>query len=172
VQVNQDMNQRMLHQAIGLLQPLAGERVLDLFCGIGNFSLPLARHGAEVTGVELDGVMVAKAISNAAANGLDNVNFVTGDLMQPDQEQSFWRQSFDTVVLDPPRAGARDVLERIAATGAKRILYVSCHAGSLARDAGILVAEYGYRLQNAGAMDMFPQTSHVEAMALFVLRDA
>lgn len=170
VQVNQDMNRRMLSQALTLLAPAEGERILDLFCGIGNFSLPLARQGARVTGVELDPVMVGKARDNARANDLPDTEFLAADLMAEPAavgEHAFWSAGWDTVLLDPPRAGAREVLAAIAATGARRILYVSCHAGTLARDAGILVHDFGFRLQAAGAMDMFPQTSHVEAMALF-----
>ncbi len=167
VQVNQDMNQRMLAQALQLLNPQSGEKLLDLFCGIGNFSLPLARCGAAVTGIELDTVMVGKARDNARLNGLDNVEFQVADLSVAGQQQAWWRRDYDVVLLDPPRAGALEVLPLVAGTGARRILYVSCHSGSLARDAGILVQEHGYRLCKAGVMDMFPQTGHVEAMALF-----
>ena len=171
VQVNQDMNRRMLSQAVELLAPKPGEHILDLYCGIGNFSLPLARLGANVVGVELDTRMVEKATVNAALNGIQNAAFFTADLALPEQEQEWWRQDYSAVLIDPPRAGALEALPKIAATGVGRVLYVSCHPGSLARDAGVLVHDYGFRLAAAGVMDMFPQTSHVEAMALFV-RDA
>lgn len=167
IQVNQDMNRLMISQALGLLGDLQGMRVMDLFCGIGNFSLPLARNAASVVGVELDQVMVAKAGRNAAANAIDNAEFVAADLSKPDGLPPALSSAFDLVVLDPPRAGAQEVLDKVSASGAGRILYVSCHPGSLARDAGILASEHGYTLKSAGAMDMFPQTSHVEAMALF-----
>lgn len=167
IQVNQDMNRLMVDQAMQLANPQADERVLDLFCGIGNFTLPLARHAGSVVGVEIDPAMVAKARANAAGNDLNNVEFHAADLADADARYEWWGDGFDLVVVDPPRAGAQEVLAQIAKTGASKILYVSCHPGSLARDAGILVAEYGYRLRAAGAMDMFPQTSHVEAMALF-----
>jgi 23S rRNA (uracil1939-C5)-methyltransferase len=167
IQVNQDMNRRMVAQAIELAAPQAGERVLDLFCGIGNFTLPLARVAGQVVGVELDERMVAKGQANAAANELSNVEFFAADLADEDLQPEWWGRGFDLVVIDPPRAGAREVLPQIARTGASRILYVSCHPGSLARDASILCNEFGYSLRSAGAMDMFPQTSHVEAMALF-----
>jgi 23S rRNA (uracil1939-C5)-methyltransferase len=171
VQVNQDINQRMISQALTLLGSLEGKKVLDLFCGIGNFSLPLATRAASVTGVELDQRMVEKARANAVANGIENASFFAADLSVEDDAPEWWgagnASGFDVVVLDPPRAGALEVLPQVAATGAKQILYVSCHPGSLARDAAILARDYGYILKSAGAMDMFPQTSHVEAMALF-----
>ncbi len=167
IQVNQNMNKLMIAQAIELLGDLEGARVLDLFCGIGNFSLPLATRAGQVTGVELDEVMVAKARANAALNNLTNVDFHAADLTKTENLPAWWKQGFDVIVLDPPRAGALEALPFISRAAPERILYVSCHAGSLARDAGVLVNEYGYRLKKAGAMDMFPQTSHVEAMALF-----
>jgi 23S rRNA (uracil1939-C5)-methyltransferase len=167
IQVNQDMNRRMISQALDLLGNLDGLRIMDLFCGIGNFSLPLARRSAAVVGVELDPVMVAKAKANATANKINNAEFIAADLSNIDALPAELNTKFDLIVLDPPRAGALEVLAKIAATGARQILYVSCHPGSLARDAGILTAEHGFRLKSAGAMDMFPQTSHVEAMALF-----
>jgi 23S rRNA (uracil1939-C5)-methyltransferase len=168
VQVNQDMNRRMISQAIDLVDPQPGDRILDLFCGIGNFTLPLARRSNRVIGVELDPRMVRKAAANAAMNGLANVEFHAANLADESATlPDWWAGGFDLVVVDPPRAGAQEVLAQIAATGAKRILYVSCHPGSLARDAGILCGLHGYSLRAAGAMDMFPATSHVEAMALF-----
>lgn len=168
IQVNQDMNRRMIAQALSLANPQPDERVLDLFCGIGNFSLPLARYSRHVVGVELDPGMVRKAQLNAAHNGLEDVEFYAADLTTSDEAlPEWWGRGFDLVVLDPPRTGALEVLQRVAETGASRILYVSCHPGSLARDAGILCNEYSYVLRSAGAMDMFPQTAHVEAMALF-----
>jgi 23S rRNA (uracil1939-C5)-methyltransferase len=171
IQVNQDMNRLMVAQAMQLAAPQPGERVLDLFCGIGNFTLPLARIADQVVGVELDPVMVEKARANAAANSLENVEFFAADLSADMSDKStrpeWWGKGFDLVVIDPPRAGAQEVLQQIAATGASRLLYVSCHPGTLARDAGVLCSELGYNLRSAGAMDMFPQTSHVEAMALF-----
>ena len=172
VQVNQDMNRRMLTQAMGLLQPREGEQILDLFCGIGNFTLPIARSGASVTGVELDESMVAKGRANAALNNIANAEFHRADLAAPEEQQPWWKVDYDAVVLDPPRAGALESLPLVARTRAGRILYVSCHPGSLARDAGILVNDYGYQLKAAGAMDMFPQTGHVEAMALFERKES
>ena len=167
IQVNQDMNQRMIAQSMQLARPQSHERVLDLYCGIGNFSLALARLAGEVTGIELDAAMVRKAELNATRNKLSNVSFRTLDLASVNALQDGSDKTYDLVLIDPPRAGAQEVLSQIAATGVERILYVSCHPGTLARDAGILCSTYDYRLRAAGAMDMFPQTSHVEAMALF-----
>lgn len=168
VQVNREINAQMVARAVELLSPAPGERVLDLFCGLGNFSLPLARSGAHVVGVEGDAGLVARARSNAALNSIDSVEFVCGDLAQPSAVDTQWaRRQYDKVLLDPPRAGALNVLPIVASCGAKVMLYISCHPGSLARDAGILVHEHGFTLQAAGVMDMFPHTAHVESAALF-----
>jgi 23S rRNA (uracil1939-C5)-methyltransferase len=168
IQVNAELNALMVARAVELLQPAPGERLLDLFCGLGNFSLPLARSGAHVVGVEGDAGLVARARGNAALNGIDNIEFVCGDLALPSAGDAAWaRQSYDKVLLDPPRAGALQVLPTVARCGAKVVLYISCHPGSLARDAGILVHEHGFTLRAAGVMDMFPHTAHVESAALF-----
>ncbi len=168
VQINTRLNEQMVERAVELLQLAGTERVLDLFCGMGNFSLPLARHAGHVVGVEGEAALIAAARANAARNGLANTEFVTSDLMQPDLKEAPWaRAQYHKVLLDPPRAGAREVLAVIAATRAARIVYVSCHPGTLARDAGILVNEHGFRLSSAGVMDMFPHTAHVESIAVF-----
>jgi 23S rRNA (uracil1939-C5)-methyltransferase len=169
VQVNGELNAQMVARAVELLAPAPGERLLDLFCGLGNFSLPLARSGAHVVGVEGDVGLVARARDNAMLNGVENIEFVCGDLAQPSAGDASWAsQPYDKVLLDPPRAGALQVLPTIARCGAKVVLYISCHPGSLARDAGILVHEHGFTLRAAGVMDMFPHTAHVESAALFV----
>lgn len=168
VQVNAQLNLRMIERAIELLVPKPGERVLDLFCGLGNFSLPLARTGAQVTGVEGEAGLVARARENAQRNGLANTEFFTANLADESVGAASWAaRSYDKVLLDPPRAGAKEVLATIARSGAKTVLYISCHPGSLARDAGILVHEHGFALEAAGVMDMFPHTAHVESAALF-----
>jgi 23S rRNA (uracil1939-C5)-methyltransferase len=168
IQVNGELNAQMVARAVELLAPAAGEQVLDLFCGLGNFSLPLARSGAHVVGVEGDAGLVARARANAALNGIDNAEFICGDLAQPSVSDAAWaRRAYHKVLLDPPRAGAQEVLPSVARCGAKLVLYVSCHPGSLARDAGILVHEHGFTLRAAGVMDMFPHTAHVESAALF-----
>jgi 23S rRNA (uracil1939-C5)-methyltransferase len=167
IQVNQDMNRRMISQALDLVGSLEGKRVMDLFCGIGNFSLPLARSCEQLVGVELAPAMVEKARANALANNIINAEFIAADLTCADTLPAQLDGGFDLVVLDPPRDGAQEVLEKVAATGTPLILYVSCHPGSLARDAGVLAEQHGFTLKSAGAIDIFPHTSHVEAMALF-----
>lgn len=169
IQVNAAMNARMVERAIELLEPAAGERILDLYCGLGNFSLALARSGAEIVGVEGEAGLVERARANARLNGLANASFFVANLAEQSVQEAPWAaQGYDKVLLDPPRAGALQMLPRIAASGARMVLYVSCHPGSLARDAGLLVHEHGYTLQAAGVMDMFPHTAHVESAALFV----
>jgi 23S rRNA (uracil1939-C5)-methyltransferase len=160
----------MVGRAIELLDPKPADRALDLFCGLGNFSLPLARRAASVVGVEGDATLVARAQANAVRNGIDNASFHAADLAAEAQQGAWARAPYDLVLLDPPRAGAREILPVAAASRPRRIVYVSCHPGSFARDAGILAAEHGYRLVAAGIMDMFPHTSHVESIALFVPR--
>jgi 23S rRNA (uracil1939-C5)-methyltransferase len=169
VQVNSDLNARMVQRAVDLLRPAAGEHVLDLYCGLGNFSLPLARSGAHVVGVEGDASLIARARANAELNGLaPNSEFFAANLADESIADAAWaKRRYHKVLLDPPRAGAKETLSTIARSGAGAVLYVSCHPGSLARDAGILVHEHGYTLKAAGVMDMFPHTAHVESVALF-----
>ena len=167
IQVNARLNDRMIALALELLDAQPGERVLDLFCGLGNFTLPLARGAAEVVGVEGDAGLVARARANAQRNGLANAQFFAADLTQDQRGTPWMRQGFHKLLLDPPRSGADEVLRQLPLQGIDRIVYVSCHPGSLARDAGFLVHERGYRLVAAGVMDMFPHTAHVESIALF-----
>jgi 23S rRNA (uracil1939-C5)-methyltransferase len=141
--------------------------VLDLYAGLGNFSLPLARSTAEVVGVEGEAGLVERARETARRQGLTNLSYFAADLTQPVQDAPWAKRGYDRVLLDPPRAGAREVLPVVAGSGAGRVVYISCHPGSLARDAGILVRDHGFRLAAAGVMDMFPHTTHVEAMAVF-----
>lgn len=167
VQVNADMNRRMLARVLELLDPQPGDRVLDLFCGLGNFTLPIARRAGSVAGVEGEHALVERADANAARNGLANVQFHVANLFE-DQRSSAWaRREWDKLLLDPPRAGADKVLEYLPGRSVRRVVYVSCHPASLARDAGILVREHGFDLAAAGVMDMFPHTAHVESIALF-----
>ncbi len=166
IQINAAVSQQAVRQAISWLHPSPGESVLELFCGLGNFSIPLARTGARVTAVEGDAGLVARARANAQALGLA-IDFHAADLFQP-RDDAPWRQArFDAVLLDPPRAGAEAMIPVIGALKPARIVYVSCHPGTLARDAGLLVHGHGYRLARTGVMDMFPHTTHVESMALF-----
>lgn len=165
-QVNFDINRQMVQQALDWLQLRATDRVLDLFCGLGNFTLPLAQQAAQVVGVEGDQAMVQRAQANATENGLSHVEFHMANLFEPDAWVCWLQQNYDAVLLDPPRSGAQEILPLLVQRGISKILYVSCSPASFARDAAIL-SEAGYQLQKAGVMDMFPHTAHVETMALF-----
>ncbi|WP_145193294.1 23S rRNA (uracil(1939)-C(5))-methyltransferase RlmD [Pseudomonas sp. URMO17WK12:I11] len=166
VQVNAQVNTAMVEQALAWLAPQADERVLDLFCGLGNFALPLARQAREVVAVEGVQAMVERAAANARNNDVHNAAFFQADLSQPLAGAGWAAEGFSAVLLDPPRDGAYEVVQGIARLNAKRLVYVSCNPATLARDAQVLVGQ-GYRLKRAGILDMFPQTAHVEAMALF-----
>jgi 23S rRNA (uracil1939-C5)-methyltransferase len=167
IQVNAGLNQKMIARALELLDPQPADRVLDLFCGLGNFTLPLARRAGRVVGVEGDPGLIARARDNAQRNRLENVEFHAADLAKDLAPEPWMREGFNKLLVDPPRAGAAEVLAQLPLKGINRIVYVSCHPASLARDAGFLVRERGYTLRAAGAMDMFPQTAHVESIALF-----
>lgn len=166
-QINPDINQQMVDRAIELLAPQANERVLDLFCGLGNFTLPLARYCQEIIGVEGEKKLVERAISNAQFNHITNAHFYAADLAGDFSSADFMQKGFDKVLLDPPRTGALEAVKLLPQLKPKRILYVSCNPATLARDAKELV-ERGYALTHAGVMDMFPHTGHVESIALFV----
>ncbi|HEC15326.1 MAG TPA: 23S rRNA (uracil(1939)-C(5))-methyltransferase RlmD [Sedimenticola sp.] len=166
-QVNSGINRLMVRRAVDMLDPAPQDRVLELFCGLGNFTLPLARRAAEVVAVEGDAGLVARARENARANGIGNTVFYTANLYEPLVQEPWLGLSFDKALLDPPRTGAVEVLEHLPRLGIKRILYISCYPGTLARDAGELVNKHGYELRAAGVMDMFPHTAHVESVALF-----
>mgnify|MGYP001814007401 FL=1 len=168
-QVNADINKDMIQRAIELLELKDQDRVLDLFCGLGNFTLPLAKRVGQVIGVEGDAALVKHAENNAIKNKLDNALFEQADLTQTELKDYAWAKlGFNKILLDPPRSGAFEVLHQLAALGAERIVYVSCNPATLARDAGELVSNHGYKLVSAGIMDMFPHTSHVESIALFI----
>ena len=168
-QVNCDINRQMVTLACDLLDLKQGERVLDLFCGLGNFSLPLARRvgpNGQVVGVEGSPEMVARGFENAELNGMSNLEFYAQDLTKDFSHQPWAVQGFDALLIDPPRAGAEEVMHYLPKFNARRIVYVSCNPATLARDAGIL-AQSGYRMKKAGVMDMFTHTGHVESIALF-----
>lgn len=170
IQVNAAVNDAMIEQALQWLAPTADERVMDLFCGLGNFALPLARLAREVVAVEGVATMVERATANAFGNDLHNVRFFQADLSQPLTQADWAGEGFSAVLLDPPRDGAFEVVREIGKTGARRLLYVSCNPATLARDTVELIKQ-GYRLKRAGILDMFPQTAHVEAMALFEMSE-
>lgn len=168
-QVNAEINQRMLPLALDLLDIQPEDRVLDLFCGLGNFTLPLATKAREVVGVEGSQAMVLRGQENATANGLNNVSFYMHDLTKEIASQPWATLGFERVLIDPPRSGALEVLPHIVSLKPKRIVYVSCNPATLARDAGEL-AKAGYVLLKAGIMDMFTHTTHVESIAVFEKR--
>ena len=166
-QVNATINKLMISRALELLAPEENDEVLDLFCGIGNFTLPLARLCKHVTGIEGDSVLVNMARENAIRNGISNAQFITTDLYDAPLDGSWLHRKWDRILLDPPRSGAMEVIQRLPALQPKRIVYVSCNPATLARDTDILVNKYGYNLKAAGVMDMFPHTKHVESVAVF-----
>jgi 23S rRNA (uracil1939-C5)-methyltransferase len=165
IQINANVNAQMVAAAIDQAELRATDRVLDLYCGLGNFSLPLARHARQVFGVEGEAGLVARAAGNAHRNGIDNARFATADLTNGDW--SFLREQWDVVLLDPPRTGAEAAVAAIDRMQPRRVVYVSCHPGTLARDTKTLVGTGSYRLTNARILDMFPHTHHVEVMAVF-----
>lgn len=170
-QVNSEMNRLMVSRAIRLLAPQPGERIADFFCGLGNFTLPIARSGAQVLGIEGSAALVKRAAQNAAHNGLaQQAEFCAMNLFEADEAALARLGSFDKWLVDPPRDGAVELMKSISAeTAPRRIVYVSCNPATLARDAEVLVHARGYALRAAGVMNMFPQTSHVESIALFEL---
>jgi 23S rRNA (uracil1939-C5)-methyltransferase len=168
IQVNATVNRALVSRAASWLDPGPHDRVLDLYCGIGNFSLALARRGGSVSGVEASATMVAAARSNAESNAIDNVKFRVADLDDPEQVAPLLAEEFRGMLLDPPRSGAARVVAQLAPPYPARVVYVSCNPESFARDAAILTGERGYRLECAGIVDMFPHTRHVELIALFL----
>jgi 23S rRNA (uracil1939-C5)-methyltransferase len=166
IQINGPVNQALVGAAVELLQLQGDARVLDLFCGLGNFSLAMARVAGSVVGVEGEPGLVERARGNAERNHIANAQFFCSDLSTDVRAAAWLQQGFTHVLLDPPRAGAREVLPALMRLAPRRLLYVSCHPATLARDVGILVHEGGFRLEAAGVVDMFPHTAHVESVAL------
>jgi 23S rRNA (uracil1939-C5)-methyltransferase len=167
LQINGPVNRALVGSAVSLLGLTRESRVLDLYCGLGNFTLPLARRAGRVLGVEGERSLVERARHNAGLNGIENVEFIEADLASGAEAGAPWlAQPFSHVLLDPPRIGARDVMRTIARIRPQGVLYISCHPGSLARDVGILVHDHGFELRAAGVLDMFPHTTHVESLAL------
>ena len=167
-QVNHAMNRVLVRRAMGLLDPQPGERIADMFCGLGNFTLPIARSGATVVGVEGSEALVKRGRQSAQGNGLeDRVEFGVANLFEATPESLEALGSFDKMLIDPPREGAIELVKALGPNGPKRIVYVSCNPATLARDAAVLVTVQGYRFKAAGAVNMFPHTAHVESIALF-----
>jgi len=171
IQVNSGINDQLVSKAVELLDLQADDRVLDLFCGVGNFTLPLALKAKHVVGVEGDQALVNRAIHNREINDLPDVDFFFGDLFKEDMTSSshggWLEQKFDKILLDPPRSGAAEMIKRLPIFGASKVVYVSCGPATLARDAGVMVNEHGYKMTHAGVIDMFPHTAHVESIAVF-----
>lgn len=166
-QINLPLNEIMVARAVRYLDPQPHERVADLFCGLGNFTLPLAKRAAEVVGIEGSAALTQRAIANACANGLPNAQFASADLFTTTPETLAALGRFDKMLLDPPRAGAFAVVQALHAPYLpQRIVYISCNPATLARDAAVLASK-GYRFTTAGMMNLFPQTSHVEAIGVF-----
>ncbi len=170
VQINKAVNEAMIERVLQAVQPKAGSRILDLFCGLGNFSFALAQSGAQVCGVDIVQSMIAAAQANAAAAGLNNLEFVAADLEAPFETQAWARQSYDAVVLDPGRQGARRAAQFLAVSGPKLIVMISCNPQAASRDSMQLL-QHGYELAGWGAMDMFPRTEHLELMLVFVRQE-
>jgi 23S rRNA (uracil1939-C5)-methyltransferase len=167
-QVNAEVNPMMIKQALQLLNPQATDKILDLFCGLGNFTLPIARYAEHVVGIEGSQEMVTRGYDNAKHNNISNVEFHAANLaVIPETRPAWMKKHYDKILLDPPRTGAKEIIELFPKFGAKSIVYVSCNPATLARDAGELVNKQGYKLKCVGVINMFPQTSHIEAIALF-----
>lgn len=167
IQVNGPVNRLMVSAALDLLQLRQEDNVLDLYCGVGNFSLPAARRAAQVLGIEGEAAQVARAQSNASRNRVDNCKFRCADLANITGREPWLRQAWNKVLIDPPRSGAGGAVAAMKVLRPDRIVYVSCHPATLARDARVLTGEQGYRLEAAGIVDMFPHTAHAEAIAVF-----
>ena len=167
-QVNAGINRKMVPMAIEMLALSDEDEVLDLFCGLGNFTLPIARTAGHVVGVEGDEALVQRARDNASLNELDNAEFYAVDLQDEETGGIWLNDRYNKVLLDPPRSGALEIVQKMNKINPERIVYVSCNPSTLARDADELVNHQGYRLVSAGVMDMFPHTAHVESIALFI----
>ena len=167
-QVNHGVNRLLVRRAMQLLDPRPGERIADLFCGLGNFTLPIARSGSSVVGIEGSAALVRRGRQAAAANGLaGRAEFGAADLFACDEAMLAALGDIDKMLIDPPREGAIEAVKALGRDAPRRIVYVSCNPATLARDAAVLVSVKGYRLRAAGAVNMFPHTAHVESLALF-----
>lgn len=166
-QVNPSINRKLISLAIELLDVKPEDNILDLFCGIGNFSLPIARKAKHVIGIEGSKLMVERAFENAKHNNISNADFFAADLTKITGAEPWLDKKITKALIDPPRSGADKVIYEIAKLKLEKIVYVSCNISTLARDAGILVNELGYSLDMAGILDMFPQTAHAESIAVF-----
>jgi 23S rRNA (uracil1939-C5)-methyltransferase len=169
-QINPQMNLKMIEKAIELLKPNSNDTILDLFCGVGNFTLPLARYASSVVGVEGNASSVLQAKKNAQLNQLFNASFFTDNLFKPNHQSTWSKGVYNKIIIDPPRAGAKEMIPWIVQCQPTHILYIACDTATLARDIHLFLAE-GYRLSQAGVIDMFPHTEHTEAIALLLSHD-
>ncbi|MDA8162728.1 MAG: 23S rRNA (uracil(1939)-C(5))-methyltransferase RlmD [Desulfobacteraceae bacterium] len=167
IQINKAINLLMVSRAIKMLAPESGDAILDLFCGLGNFTLPISRLAGSVVGIEGNRTMTKRAIDNARINGVNNAGFYAADLSANFDAAALAKEKFDKALIDPPRSGALEAVRILPRLGVNRIVYISCNPATLARDAGELVNDAGFRLVSAAVMDMFPHTTHTEAMAVF-----
>jgi 23S rRNA (uracil1939-C5)-methyltransferase len=170
-QINLEVNRQMVNQALTFLDLHQDESVLDLFCGIGNFTLPIARHAKQVVGIEGSPEMVKRGYENAQHNHIENVSFHSMNLDEPNSSATWFNQYYDKILIDPPRVGAKAILPFLHKLNPKRIVYISCNPATLARDAHDLVHQFQYQLTDLVMMNMFPHTSHIEAMAVFENRN-
>ncbi len=166
-QINQGVNRKMVRLAIELLDLREQDQVLDLYCGLGNFSLPMARKSGKVIGIEGSDALVKLAQYNAHINHINNAEFYIADLNENINNKAFAKQKYDKILLDPPRSGAHEIVQSLSKFKAERIVYVACNPATFARDVSVL-SQHGYRLAKAGILDMFPQTRHIESIALLL----
>jgi 23S rRNA (uracil1939-C5)-methyltransferase len=165
-QINPNINRQMVKQALEWLGATANDEVLELFCGLGNFTLPLARTVKQVTAVEGDAHLVSRAKNNALSHHLYNIDYYVANLVDSQSNADWLQRDYRYILLDPPRSGAQEILQSLSLQHTENIVYISCNPATLARDVGFLVQQRGFRLARLGVMDMFPQTAHVESMAL------
>jgi 23S rRNA (uracil1939-C5)-methyltransferase len=167
-QVNFELNQKMINLTLQLLDLNKDDEVIDLFCGLGNFTLPISRYVKTVVGIEGDSGLVKRAKENASQNGVSNASFYKADLIEDVSGFEWFRgKKYNKALIDPARSGAIEIVELLPRLGIERLVYVSCNPSTLARDTSRLI-DLGFTLSSAGVMDMFPQTAHVESIALFL----
>ena len=171
IQINPIINQQMIETAIKLLEPNHDDEILDLFCGLGNFTLSIAKYCKKITAIEISDEMVNRAYTNAKHNHITNAEFFSANLAKDISKQSWAKIKFNKILLDPPRSGALEIIKYFPKLNPQKIVYVSCNPATLARDAKCLIHEQNFILQKVGIMDMFPHTSHVESIALFTKKD-
>lgn len=167
IQVNPHMNRQMVQQAISLLNPTQEDHILELFCGLGNFTVPFAKRAGSITAIEGEKTLIQRAEENAQRLGVQNIEYHVANLQQDNLKDSWLYKNYNKIFLDPPRSGAIEILRQLPLHNIKQLVYVSCNPATLARDTELLVHQQGFKLKKAGIMDMFPHTAHVESIAVF-----